>query len=67
MIIQLNGQPREVPGGCSVLQLIEQQLHLAGKRLAVEVNGEIVPRSQFASALLHAGDHVEVVQAIGGG
>jgi sulfur carrier protein len=67
MIIQLNGQPREVPGECSVLQLIEQHLHLAGKRLAVEVNGEIIPRSTFASVLLRADDHVEVVQAIGGG
>lgn len=67
MIIQLNGQPRDLPGECSLLQLIEQHLRLAGKRLAVEVNGEIVPRSSFASALLHEGDHVEIVQAIGGG
>ncbi|WP_428313487.1 sulfur carrier protein ThiS [Hydrocarboniphaga sp.] len=67
MIIQLNGQPRDVPGECSVLQLIEQQLHLAGKRLAVEINGDIIPRSGFASALLRDGDHVEIVQAIGGG
>jgi len=66
MIIQLNGQPREVPGGCSLLQLIEL-LQYGGRRLAIEVNGEIVPRSSFGSALLHAGDHVEIVQAIGGG
>jgi sulfur carrier protein len=66
MIIQLNGQPHEVPGECNLLQLIEL-LRFGGRRLAVEVNGEIVPRSAFESALLHADDHVEIVQAIGGG
>ena len=38
-----------------------------GRRLAIEVNGEIIPRSAHADALLHDGDRVEIVQAIGGG
>jgi thiamine biosynthesis protein ThiS len=40
---------------------------LSGKRLAVEINGEIVPRSAHASVLLKPGDRIEVIQAIGGG
>ena len=66
MIIQLNGQASEVPGDCSVALLIEQ-LRYGGRRLAVEINGEIIPRSRFASVLLHENDCVEIVQAIGGG
>ena len=66
MQIQLNGQASEVPGACSVQQLIEH-LRYAGRRLAVEINGEIVPRSQFAQARLKEHDRVEIVQAIGGG
>jgi sulfur carrier protein len=66
MIIQLNGEPRDVPERCSLLQLVEH-MRLEGRRLAVEVNGEIVPRSTFSGALLHEHDQVEIVQAIGGG
>jgi sulfur carrier protein len=43
------------------------QLSLEGKRLAIERNGEIVPRSQFANTQLAAGDQLEIVGAVGGG
>ena len=66
MHITLNGEPRDVPGGLSLPALIES-LHLAGKRLAVERNGEIVPRSRYADTPLAEGDRIEIVQAIGGG
>jgi sulfur carrier protein len=66
MEIFLNGAPREVPDATTAAQLIEL-LELAGRRLAVEVNREIVPRSAFDMHRLHAGDHVEIVHAIGGG
>ncbi len=66
MTIQLNGQPHPVPAACSLQQLVER-LGLTGRRLAIEVNGEIIPRSAHADALLHDGDRVEIVQAIGGG
>ena len=64
--IRLNGQIKEVPAGTHISGLLQ----LAGygeRRVAVERNGEIVPRSQHASTSLAADDHIEIVQAIGGG
>lgn len=66
MHIQLNGERYELPDGQSVADLL-QCLELTGRRLAVELNQDIVPRSQHASTLLTEGDRVEVVHAIGGG
>jgi sulfur carrier protein len=66
MHIVLNGSEREIPENLSAGALL-QELGLAGKRLALEVNQEIVPRSSFDSHVLRAGDRVEIVQAIGGG
>ena len=43
------------------------ELDLVGKRLAIEKNGEIVPRSQFADVFLQDGDKLEIVGAVGGG
>ena len=64
--ILLNGAPREFPAPLTFDQLLDA-LELAGKRLAVERNGEIVPRSRFAEARLADGDRIEVVVAVGGG
>ncbi|TBU75058.1 sulfur carrier protein ThiS [Pseudomonas daroniae] len=66
MHIQLNGEPLELPEGASVADLIER-LELAGRRVAVERNLDIVPRSQYTSTALAEGDRLEVVHAIGGG
>ncbi len=66
MQISLNGDVVELDDGLHVDGLIEK-LQLQGKRLAVEVNEELVPRSQFASHPLNGGDRVEIVGAIGGG
>ena len=66
MNLQINGVVQQQPGPCSVAQLVER-LHLAGKRLAVERNGDIVPRSSYAETWLAEGDQLEIVQAIGGG
>ncbi len=66
MDIQLNGAPRELPGACTVAELLEAAGY-GGRRVAVEVNGEIVPRSAHASHALRAGDRVEIVHALGGG
>lgn len=66
MHIQLNGEALELPEGASVADLIEH-LQLAGRRVAVERNLDIVPRSQYASTALADGDSLEVVHAIGGG
>jgi sulfur carrier protein len=66
MHIQLNGETLELPEGASVADLIER-LDLSGRRVAVERNLDIVPRSQYASTALADGDRLEVVHAIGGG
>ena len=66
MDIFLNGQPRAVDAGISLAQLLETTGH-AQRRIAVEVNREIVPRSAQAARLLREGDRVEIVHAIGGG
>jgi sulfur carrier protein len=64
--ITLNGAPREFPAPLTFAQLLDE-LSLAGKRLAVERNGEIVPRSSFPQTKLHDGDRIELVVAVGGG
>ncbi|MEC9085161.1 MAG: sulfur carrier protein ThiS [Pseudomonadota bacterium] len=66
MLVQVNGEAMELPKGATIAALIEQ-LTLTGKRLAVEVNEDIVPRSQHPQFTLNEGDRVEVVHAIGGG
>ncbi|MFJ3469323.1 sulfur carrier protein ThiS [Pseudomonas sp. NPDC090201] len=66
MRIQLNGESYELPDGETVAALLAR-LDLAGRRIAVELNLDIVPRSQHASTALNEGDQVEVVHAIGGG
>jgi len=66
MKIYLNGEAREVPDNCSAAQLVEE-LGLTGKRIAMEVNMEIVPRSGYETHALQADDRVEIVHAIGGG
>ena len=66
MDIMINGTARNVPNSCTVSQLINE-LGLADKRLALEVNMEIVPRSTFEQHQLQPGDKVEIVGAIGGG
>ncbi|MDR2880522.1 MAG: sulfur carrier protein ThiS [Azoarcus sp.] len=64
--ITINGQPETLPAGFSVLTLLEQR-ELTGMRLAVERNGEIVPRARYADTPLAEGDTLEIVSAVGGG
>jgi sulfur carrier protein len=66
MNIVMNGQPRACAATATVAALIEE-LGLTRDRLAVELDGEIVPRSSWAQATLVDGSHVEIVRAIGGG
>ncbi len=66
MEILVNGVSRQVRDNFSIADLIED-MALAGKRIAVEVNLSIVPRSQHATHPLQPGDRVEIVHAIGGG
>ncbi len=64
--ITLNGEAREVAPGTTLEELVGLA-GIRGRRYAVEVNGEIRPRAEHAQTAVEAGDHVEVVQAIGGG
>ncbi len=66
MQIQVNGELRRAPEGLTLAALVDE-LGLAGTRYAVEVNEELVPRSEHETFTLSDGDRVEVVQAIGGG
>ena len=66
MEIFLNGEAQPVDENCTIAAIINQ-LDLQNKRLAVEVNFQIIPRSQFDKHTLAAGDKVEIVHAIGGG
>jgi sulfur carrier protein len=66
MQITLNGDARDCAPGTTVLTLLDDAGY-GGKRVAVEVNLEIVPRSAHATHLLAEGDRVEIVHAIGGG
>ena len=64
--LSVNGQVRRLEPGANIAQLLDA-LELAGKRVAVEKNGEIVPRSQYSDTRLAEGDALEIVVAVGGG
>jgi sulfur carrier protein len=64
--LSVNGDPRQFEASASVADLI-RDLGLEGKRVAVERNGEIVPRSSFTAVELADGDSFEIVVAVGGG
>ncbi len=64
--ITINGAARRFAAPLTVAALLEAE-GLAGKRLAVEKNGEIVPKSQHALTPLASGDRLEIVVAVGGG
>ena len=66
MNILLNGEPFECDDTSTLETLIDSQ-QLGGKRIAIEVNLEVIPRSQFSDCSLHDRDKVEIVNAIGGG
>jgi sulfur carrier protein len=64
--LSVNGELRCFDVVPTVIALLGQ-LGLAGKRVAVELNGEIVPRSRHAAQALAEGDRLEIVVAVGGG
>ncbi len=66
MRIAVNGSTRSVSLATTVADLVDA-LGLKGKRIAIERNGEIVPRSRYAETSLADGDKLEIVGAVGGG
>jgi sulfur carrier protein len=67
MNVRINGETRALPGAPASVAALLEGLALSGKRVAVELNGEIVPRSRYAETPLADGDRLEIVGAVGGG
>ena len=63
---KINGIREKVKAGTTISILIND-LNIANRKIALEVNGEIIPRSQFDSRILEDGDQIEIVTAVGGG
>jgi thiamine biosynthesis protein ThiS len=66
MQVIVNGTPRAVDAPVTVAELV-RLLGLEGKRIAIERNGEIVPKSRYAATRVDADDRLEIVGAVGGG
>ena len=64
--VTVNGEAHRFEHAVNVSELLER-LSMAGKKVAVERNGEIVPRSRYADTSLADGDRLEIVVAVGGG
>jgi len=64
--ITVNGELRQAPDGTTVRRLVEQ-LQLDGRRIAVAIDRDVVPRSEYALRRLRDGDRVEILEAVGGG
>jgi len=64
--IVLNGQGYELAPGCTLNEMLALTGY-ADRKVAVEINREIVPRSLHSERVIHDGDHIEIVHALGGG
>ncbi|HEY0894904.1 MAG TPA: sulfur carrier protein ThiS [Cellvibrio sp.] len=67
MQIFVNGKAMQLGTEAMSVQALVEQMQLTGKRIAIERNGDIVPRSQFSAVQLQADDKLEIVGAVGGG
>jgi len=65
--VAVNGQPRELPPDEATVADLVRVMGLEGKRIAVERNGTVVPKSRYAETPLAGGDVLEIVGAVGGG
>jgi sulfur carrier protein len=66
MQVTVNGAPRTIDSAANLVELV-RLLGLEGKRIAIERNGEIVPKSRYAATRVDANDRLEIVAAVGGG
>jgi sulfur carrier protein len=64
--VQLNGEPCRIEGDTRLAALIER-LNLKRGRIAVELNGEVVPKAEHDKVVLREGDRVEIINFVGGG
>lgn len=66
MTVTLNGKPTDVPSGLTLAGLVVH-LGLAGGPVAIERNGDVVPRARHAETPVEEGDRLEIVHFVGGG
>ena len=66
MTVILNGEERDCRAGSTIADLVEE-LGLGKRRIAVEVNRDILPRGEYAIYRIQPGDHIEIVHFVGGG
>ena len=64
--IYLNGEAREIPAETDLVQLLEV-FSLPSKRIAIELNNNVIRRSDWPATIIHEGDKLEVVHFVGGG
>jgi sulfur carrier protein len=67
MQVTVNGAAREIASPVATVAELVRDMGFAGKRIAVERNGAIVPKSRYAETRLEHGDRLEIVGAVGGG
>ena len=67
MNLTINGNTRQFDAPDLTVAALVSRMGLEGKRIAIERNGEIVPRGAFADTVLSSGDKLEIVGAVGGG
>ena len=66
MTIKLNGDPHDIPGPLSISALLAQ-LEIDARRVAVELNMDVVKKTAYDSSVIRDGDEVEIVNFVGGG
>ena len=66
LAIRVNGDAREIAAGATLAELVAE-LGLGGRKIAVAVNRDVVPRASYAARELRAGDRIEILEAVGGG
>ena len=64
--ITLNGDPYPLDGDIALTALLER-LNMRRSRVAVEINHQIVPKTRYDETMVRAGDHVEIINFVGGG
>jgi sulfur carrier protein len=67
MRVTVNGGPREIAAAAATVADLVRAMGLEGKRIAIERNGAIVPKSRYGDTTLADGDRLEIVGAVGGG
>ena len=67
MIVEVNGKPHELQGGARVMAAVELACGAPAAGVAVAVDGEVVPRSEWETTALREGQSVEIVAAVQGG